>query len=827
MEERLRTAAKGLVAPGPNDAVWKEECAFSFVRAESAEGLFLNVQTRQAFSSLFVDLDYERTGNVLYMHMRWHREAPSENADKEKNQEDDDSAPTRLAIGVDGGFSPPDEIGGEGTLVKEYGFVLYPNLEDIIPFPSPPGGLKIPRELLEVADAIIATEDASVQTEIKAWDASAEPRPVSKFAENLPQLDNGVRISSDPTRWKCQESGMKENLWLNLSTGYIGSGRPNMYGTGGTGAALKHFEQTGRKYPLCVKLGTITPEGRAEIYSYDPSEDCLVNDPYLEKHLKHLGLDMKTLKKTEKTILEMEIDVNQNLTLAAVLEDNERLVSSYGPGRVGLFNLGNSCYCNSVFQMLLSLPPFRDRFLFGNDKFFEKERRKAFSHAPEEPQSDLNTQFIKLAAALSDPFNNGLEPNNDEEGVLAVPPKMLKDCLAKGHVDFSSREQQDAREYIQHVLDRIARMDRGRRSRDSADPGKYFSFLVEERLVDNQSQKVNYQETVSNLLMLSIPLSPDQMPMDMKKDGEEAPPEMPTVSFDACLESSLGAGAEEVVADYISPVTGIRGTATMRHSLGSFPKYLAIQLKRYVVGDDWMPKKLECKVPVPRELDLASWRGKGLQDHEDELPDAPEGVGPQPDPSMVEQLISMGIDENGCKRALLAVNNASVEAAITWAMEHQSDANFTAPFSENRGGDNDINPESVTMLASMGFSENAAKLALRECNGNLERAADWIFSHAAELDDLIKGHQGESSGKSNAQMIKEENDSNKGRYTLKGFISHIGKNTSGGHYVCHINQSESLPNEEKDEWIFFNDRKVAISKNPPFEHGFLYIFERN
>jgi uncharacterized UBP type Zn finger protein len=38
-----------------------------------------------------------------------------------------------------------------------------------------------------------------------------------------------------------QESGMKENLWLNLSTGQIGSGRKNWDGSGGTGAAMNQF----------------------------------------------------------------------------------------------------------------------------------------------------------------------------------------------------------------------------------------------------------------------------------------------------------------------------------------------------------------------------------------------------------------------------------------------------------------------------------------------------------------------------------------------------------------------------------------------------------
>ncbi len=51
---------------------------------------------------------------------------------------------------------------------------------------------------------------------------------MSKYAETLAQLDNGVKVSADPTTWQCAESGQAENLWLNLSTGYIGSGRPQL-----------------------------------------------------------------------------------------------------------------------------------------------------------------------------------------------------------------------------------------------------------------------------------------------------------------------------------------------------------------------------------------------------------------------------------------------------------------------------------------------------------------------------------------------------------------------------------------------------------------------
>lgn len=77
-------------------------------------------------------------------------------------------------------------------------------------------------------------------------------------------------------------------------------------GSCGAGAALRHFEETGSKYPLVVKLGTITPHG-ADVYSYAPDEDDMVTDPLLKEHLAHWGINMMQMDKTAKTMAEMEV----------------------------------------------------------------------------------------------------------------------------------------------------------------------------------------------------------------------------------------------------------------------------------------------------------------------------------------------------------------------------------------------------------------------------------------------------------------------------------------------------------------------------------------
>ena len=64
-------------------------------------------------------------------------------------------------------------------------------------------------------------------------------------------------------------------------------------GSGGNNHAVEHYAE--KKYPLAVKLGTITPDGKADVFSY--AEDAMVSDPYLAKHLAHFGINITSLTK--------------------------------------------------------------------------------------------------------------------------------------------------------------------------------------------------------------------------------------------------------------------------------------------------------------------------------------------------------------------------------------------------------------------------------------------------------------------------------------------------------------------------------------------------
>lgn len=59
-------------------------------------------------------------------------------------------------------------------------------------------------------------------------------------------------------------------------------------------------------------------------------------------------------------MVELEIDINQRIgEWATIQEAGTKLVPLYGPGYTGLANLGNSCYLNSVMQVIFSIPDFQ------------------------------------------------------------------------------------------------------------------------------------------------------------------------------------------------------------------------------------------------------------------------------------------------------------------------------------------------------------------------------------------------------------------------------------------------------------------------------------
>ena len=52
------------------------------------------------------------------------------------------------------------------------------------------------------------------------------------------------------------------------------------------------------------------------------------------------------MEKTEKSMVELEIDANKEYEFSTITESGAQLVPIYGPGYTGMQNLGNTCYMN-------------------------------------------------------------------------------------------------------------------------------------------------------------------------------------------------------------------------------------------------------------------------------------------------------------------------------------------------------------------------------------------------------------------------------------------------------------------------------------------------
>ena len=61
---------------------------------------------------------------------------------------------------------------------------------------------------------------------------------------------------------------------------------------------------------------------------------------------------------------ELEIDMNMRIGEWSIIQESgKQLVPCYGPGNTGMANLGNSCYLNSIMQVVFTLPEFQRRLV--------------------------------------------------------------------------------------------------------------------------------------------------------------------------------------------------------------------------------------------------------------------------------------------------------------------------------------------------------------------------------------------------------------------------------------------------------------------------------
>merc|ERR1712227_584051 len=88
-------------SPFGGEKVYKDECLFSFDTPESENGLYICMNSFLGFGQKHVERNFLKTGNAVYLQ---HRIIKKEIPQNDETQDPPKKKPTRLAIGIEGGF---------------------------------------------------------------------------------------------------------------------------------------------------------------------------------------------------------------------------------------------------------------------------------------------------------------------------------------------------------------------------------------------------------------------------------------------------------------------------------------------------------------------------------------------------------------------------------------------------------------------------------------------------------------------------------------------------------------------------------------------------
>ncbi|KAH8646629.1 ubiquitin carboxyl-terminal hydrolase 14 [Xylariales sp. PMI_506] len=653
-----------------------------------------------------------------------------------------------------------------------------------------------------IVESILKANTFSRQEEVKAWEQDLTS---CEHILLLQQQESRI-LQSDLGH--CSKCDLRENLWLCLECGNLGCGRAQFGGVGGNSHGLAHATESG--HGVAVKLGSITPEGTADVYCYKCDEERIDGD--LATHLAHWGIILSDQVKTEKSLTEMQIEQNLRWEFSMTTEDGRELQPLFGPGLTGLKNLGNSCYLASIVQCLFDLPAFQERY----------NRPDADLPLVSDPAQDLETQLYKMADGLlsgrySKPDSDVMTPESSPEIAhqRGLAPSMLKHLIGRGHVEFSTMRQQDAFEFLQHLIKLITRSQHPAALRD---PTADFRFVMEQRLQCLSCNKVRYQATEQDSIFIDVPL--EKLP---PVEGESE--RYKSVTLKQCLDNLT---ASEVV-ELTCASCGSKDGFSKRTLFRTFPRTLIVNARKMAI-ENWVPRKVDVPVIVSdTPFDMDEYLSPGLQPDDEILPEEESGGASvwAANEAAVEQLMAMGFPKNRCEKALYATGNSDSNAAMEWLFGHMEDPDIDEPLSvaPSSGGGNTgttaADPEKIEMLCGMGFSIPQARKALRETGGDIERAVEWVFSHPDDQGDFGEdATPPEAGGKTEAGSSALP-----AKFQLHSIVCHKGGSIHAGHYVAFIRKAIDT---QASKWVLFNDEKVVEAGDieEMKKTAYVYFFNR-
>ncbi|KAL5280279.1 USP3 family protein [Megaselia abdita] len=356
---------------------------------------------------------------------------------------------------------------------------------------------KINRELIktrkcQLIDTNNSSNDHKQETSPPTAAATASPPSDSSVTTTVEEQKSTSTSSSQQhqqiqlLKWKCSDCQSSKDNWLCLHCGSVLCGRYD------NGHALKHFQEVEHK--VCINTLNFS------VYCYQ-CDDFVVNEtPTVEEIRQELkGEDdscsetsyssssstkssqhqetasvsstdsgWEDAPKPQQTTLPDEIEiVGRKLRPRKRTHSNEATASTPSSGNtkapgvspaakrkksgmkvVGLRNLGNTCFMNSVLQSLSNIKEFSHYFnALPSLESPGKAQRVYYSRSHKENSADANVveELRKVLISLS----------RGGDGSKGISPECLFHVIWKVVPQFRGHRQHDAHEFLRYMLDRL------------------------------------------------------------------------------------------------------------------------------------------------------------------------------------------------------------------------------------------------------------------------------------------------------------------------------------------------------------------------------------
>jgi len=278
--------------------------------------------------------------------------------------------------------------------------------------------------------------------------------------------------------------------------------------------------------------------------------------------------------------------------------ENGKTNTTFGCGLVGLRNLGNTCFMNSILQCLCKTKLLREYF-------FKKHY-----------QQDLNEDHAPTKGRLAKAFGQLIIDMWSKRDDEYITPSLLKAEVQKYAVRFSGYHQQDAQEFLRFFiegvhddLNSVKRKPVYSAPDDSSMKDSKKSEIYWERYLSREKSMIQdlFVGQLKSTLTCTVcehrsvtydPFWDLSLPIPSRTKTEDI---NITRCFRAFTQEEILDGDEKPTCEKCKK----RRKCTKRFLIEIFPKILVIHLKRF--SGTRYRTKLDTKVSFPLELSLSSF----------------------------------------------------------------------------------------------------------------------------------------------------------------------------------------------------------------------------